>query len=423
MSDEQSSDASATIAKNGRRTFIRDSGLMIAGGAIGTAVAASRAVHAGADDSVRVAFVGCGRRARHLADAVLAAGGPSTKIVALADLFHDQTQAMYRSLKGRFGNQVASDCLRASGSDSYESAMQSNADIVYLTTPPCFRPQHFRAAVDAGKHVFLEKPLAADVAGIAEMLDVAEQASQSGLSVHVGFQRRYSQRYREVISKIQDGEIGLPLFARAFCNGGPLRRLTQSKKTSDGDRGREFQIRNWNHYQWTGGDFLLEQHVAGLDVVRWALGRTPVVAQGQGGWGDLQDSLAASSDRTGEVFDHHSVEFEFEDGIHLMSQCRRVAKAWNNTSEHLHGTLGRADLSRATLYSHDGSVMWESKASREPGDGTQSQAAEILRSIRGGLLVNEMESAAESTLLALLGHEASLTGKRTRWDKLLRRLA
>ena len=330
MSNESSSFA--------RRSFIKDSGLMIAGGAIGGAIAVGKAVHGGNTAPIKVAFIGCGRRARELADAILAVENESVRVVGLADVLPSQTQSIYRSIKGRYRDALSEDCVRSGGTDCLQPILESKADIVYVTTPPAFRSEYFRKVVGAGKHVFLEKPLAADVAGVLEMLVTAQTAKEAGLSVHVGFQRRYDSRYQDVIARIGEGAIGTPVFARAFCNAGPMRKPSRSPGESDA----EFQLRNWNHFQWTGGDFLVEQHVAGLDVIGWALGQTPVVAQGQGGWGSFDEAPPRQSipDRQGQVFDHHSIEYEFADGIVLMSQCRRVAKAWNNTSEHTF--MGRA---------------------------------------------------------------------------------
>jgi len=410
MSNEESSSLA-------RRSFIKDSGLMIAGGAIGGAVAVSKAVHGGASAPIKVAFVGCGRRARELADAVLSIEEETVQVVALADVVSSQTQSMYRSMKGRNGAAFAGDCIRAGGQDCLKPVLQSDADIVYLTTPPVYRPDQFGSIVQAGKHVFLEKPLAANVAGVLETTATAQLAAEAGLCVQVGFQRRYDARYQDIIARVRDGAIGTPVFARAFCNAGPIRKLTRSGKETDA----EFQLRNWNHFQWTGGDFLVEQHVAGLDVIRWALDQTPVVAQGQGGWGDFEtaEQHRASSDHQGQVFDHHSVEYEFGDGVMLLSQCRRVSKAWNNTSEHVHGTEGRADLTAGVIYSPDGSVVWKSEHAFSLKSATVVQQRSFLASIRGGTTDNQVESAAESTLVALLGHQATRTGKRVRMDRML----
>ncbi|QDV44760.1 Inositol 2-dehydrogenase/D-chiro-inositol 3-dehydrogenase [Stieleria neptunia] len=383
---------------------------MIAGGAIGGAVAVGKAVQGGSNAPIKIAIVGCGRRARELADAVWAVDDEAVQLVGLADYFPSQTQSLYRSLKGRYGGQITANCVRSGGADCLNPILDSDADIVYVTTPPVDRPDCFRKIVEAGKHAFLEKPLAADAAGVLQSIDTAEQANAAGLTVHVGFQRRYDHRYQDVIERVRNGAVGTPVFARAFCNAGSLRPPTRAGNESDAD----FQRRNWNHFQWTGGDFLVEQHVAGLDVIRWALDQAPFVAQGQGGWGtfDTAEHPSLQPDRSGEVFDHHTVEFEFTTGAVLMSQCRRVAKSWNNTSEHVHGTLGRADLSAGKIYSLDGNLVWQSDRPSSLKTATVEQQRAFLGSIRRGAAENQVESAAASTLMAMLGHQATRTGKR-----------
>ncbi|WP_372895829.1 Gfo/Idh/MocA family protein [Stieleria sp.] len=398
-----------------RRSFIKDSGLMIAGGAIGGAVAVGKAVQGGSTAPIKIAIIGCGRRARELADAVWAIDDEAVQLVGLADYFHSQTQSMYRSLKGRYTGQIAADCVRSGGEDCLSPILESDADIVYVTTPPVDRPDCFQRIVEAGKHVFLEKPLAADAAGVLQTIDTAKQAEAAGLTVHVGFQRRYDNRYQDVIQRVRNGAIGTPIFARAFCNAGSLRPPVHARNESDA----EFQRRNWNHYQWTGGDFLIEQHVAGLDVIRWALDQPAFVAQGQGGWGsfDTAEHQSLPTDRSGDVFDHHTVEFEFASGAVLLSQCRRVAKSWNNTSEHVHGTLGRAELSAGKIYSLDGEVVWQSDQPSSLKAATVAQQRAFLQSIRRGTAENQVASAAASTLMAMLGHQATRTGKRIQMVK------
>ncbi|WP_161604601.1 Gfo/Idh/MocA family protein [Roseiconus nitratireducens] len=412
-------ESSSTV---GRRNFIKDSGLMIAGGAIAGAMAAGQAASANAGEPIRIAFVGCGRRGRALAEAVLKVGGDSVRLTGLADAFGSQTQAMYRSLKGRFPDAVDPNCIRSEGLRSFEKIMRSDADLVYLATPPVYRPDHFEAAVQSGKHVFLEKPLAADVAGIGRCVQLAEKAQREGLAVHVGFQRRHDPRYREVIDQIRRGAIGTPVFARVFCNVGSLRRPERVGKQDD----LQFQIRHWNHFRWTGGDFLIEQHVSGLDVIRWALDGNPVLAQGQGGWtghhaaGSEAPTTPSEESASGDVFDHHSIEFEFADGVHVLSQCRRVSKAWNHTGEHLHGTEGRADLSAGKIFAKDGSLLWQSEHSAAPAAATLAQQAAVLQSIRQGEAVSDVAEASQSCLFAMLGQAATETGKRVRWDRLVK---
>ncbi len=389
---------------------------MIAGGAISGSMAVTKSVHGDASSPIKIALVGCGRRGRELVDAALSLKNESVQLVGLGDLFGSQVQAMYRSLKGRHASSVAEGCLRASGMECLNAILKTDADVVYLATPPVCRPQYFRQVVAAGRHAFLEKPLAADVSGVLEMLETSRLAKESGLCAHVGFQRRYDKRYQDVIAKVHEGLIGTPVFARAYCNAGPMRKLQRAAGESE----VEFQLRNWNHFQWTGGDFLVEQHVAGLDVIHWAVGRLPGVAQGQG-WSVFEavPGQAANDPRQGEVFDHHSVEYEFDGSLVLISQCRRVAKSWNNTSEHLHGTDGRANLTDATIYAADGSLRWSSKHPHHPKSATSEQQRAFFAAIRESAAENQVAAAADSTLFALLGHAATASGRKVRFDKLI----
>ena len=401
-----------------RRSFIKESGLMIAGGAIGGAVAAKEVVEGTHPRPIKIAVLGCGKRARTLVEAALSIEGQPVRVVGLADFFSSQTQAFYRSLKGRHRDSIANNCVRAGGADCLEKLLHTDADAVYVTTPSVCRPEAFAKLIQAQKHVFLEKPLAADVPGVLSCLKTSERATKHGLTVHVGFQRRYDLCYQDVISKIHEGAIGTPLFGRAFCNVGALKKMTPKKNETE----IEYQLRHWNHFQWTGGDFLVEQHVAGLDVIRWALRKLPVMAQGQSGWEsalaeNVSDGHAPEQDD--RVFDHHSIEYEFDGGEILYSQCRRAAKAWNNTSEHLHGTAGRADLASGRIEHLDGSVLFQSEHRMSLKQATLAQQSEFLRSIRTKSAINQVQSAADSTLFALLGLAATRSKKRTRMDKMM----
>lgn len=401
-----------------RRNFIRKSGLMLAGGAIGGAMSADNADAASAQgrDALRIGIVGCGRRARALVDAVLSQD-ESIRIVALGDAFASQVQATYRAIKGRHGRQLEPECLRCSGWDAYEKVVRSDADLIYLTAPPVFRPLHFEAAVNEGKNVFLEKPLAANVGDSVKMLGIANVANQRGLSAFVGFQRRFDTQHQETIDRVRSGAIGRLLFARSYCNVGPLRK---SHAVNDEDQ-RTFEIRNWNGFRWTGGELLLEQHVAGLDRIRAAVG-LPTAAVGQGGWSDVSKSVDHENAET--AFDHHTVEYEFASGLRLLSQCRRGgSKSWMQTSEHLHGTSGRAELSTGRIFDADDRVIWKSPNRSSNQASTAAQQAFVINSLRSGSVVNEVGDAAEANLFALLGQHACHSGRRETWDDMLRSAA
>lgn len=388
---------------------------MIAGGAIGGAMAAGKAVAARSNGPLRIAVVGCGRRARALLDSALSQE-ESLRVIALGDAFASQVQATYRTLKGRHGDQLDPQCLRCSGWDAYEQVMRTDADLVYLATPPAFRPEHFEAAIEAGKHVFLEKPLASDVGGAVRMLGLGQRAAANGLCSFVGFQRRFDACYQETVERVRSGDIGRLVMARAYSNVGALRK---PQSVANEER-RAFEVRNWNHFSWTGGDLLLEHQVAGLDRLRAAIQELPTAAFGLGGWSDLEH--APTDDASHErAFDHQSVEFEFGSGFRLHSQCRREGgSAWMPTGEHLHGSLGRADLTSGRIFDAEDRLVWKAPRRSSGQKATAAQQRFVIDCIRSGEVVNDVGDAAESTLMALLGQAATRSGRRETWDQMLR---
>lgn len=390
---------------------------MIAGGAIGTSISAPDTAAAKTPNTsstlepIRIGFYGCGRRAKELADAALGQSQVSAVVTGLADRFGSQTQSMFRMLKGRHASAVAPNCVRASGPECLDELLQSDTQAVYVATPPVDRAQVVRQLIGAGKHVFLEKPLGSDLADVLSMSPLAAQAQRQGLTVFAGLQRRYDQRLVETIGQLHAGLIGEPVFAKAYCNGGPLRKRSNQASESDED----YRLKNWNHFLAAGGDFLVEQHVAGLDVVHWALGRTPIAAQGQGGWSESRTEQQVAQT---EVFDHQTVEFDFGD-VTLLSQCRRVSKGWNAVGESIHCTEGTLDLAAGKAYRRNGDLIWESHVQSTPKANTEAQQIAFLNSIAEGDARIEIEQAAQSTLIALLGQQATLSKRRIRMDKML----
>ncbi|TWU02777.1 Gfo/Idh/MocA family protein [Stieleria varia] len=397
-----------------RRGFIKGGSLMLAGGALGNALAVAQNAHAFGSDEIRVALVGCGRRGTQSAIAALgksaqqSTSGGRVVLIAMADVFANQLQSAYRTIKGQCGDHVDLDDRRFVGLDAYQQVMQTDADVVLLATPPAFRPLHFAAAVDARKHVLMEKPVANDAAGVREVLAAGQLATQRNLACSVGFTHRQDPIYQQVIAKIHDGAIGDPVFARAYCNAGPI-RLSPRRR---GETELEYQLRNWNHFPWLGGDFLVEQHVSGLDIINWALSATPRTAQGQGGWMSRDERME------GQVFDHHSVEFAYSPSLRLLSQCRRSVGCWNSVSEHLHGTAGYADLTTGRLFRSDGDVLWKADDGGQKVDPTERHQASFFAALRRGERPNEIEQGAQSTLTAIMGRVATVTGKLVRWDDL-----
>jgi myo-inositol 2-dehydrogenase/D-chiro-inositol 1-dehydrogenase len=285
------------------------------------------------------------------------------------------------------------------GLDAYKHVLQSDVDVVILATPPGFRPLHFEAAVRAGKHVFVEKPVAVDAAGIRQVLATNEEAKRQGLAVVVGLQRRHEPRYQETVQRLQDGAIGDILLARAYWNGPGMCVRPRTKEQTE----LEYQMRNWYHFSWLSGDHLVEQHVHNLDVINWVKGAYPVEANGQGG------RQTRSVESTAPVFDHHFVEFTYADGSKMFSQCRQNKNCWNCVSEHVHGARGTANISSATIRDGQGDNVW--RYGRGGGGGHQRLLDDLFADLREGRIPNEGDYGAWSTMTAILGRMATCSGQ------------
>ena len=390
-----------------RRNFL-GGGMMLAGGAIvGGNLSVARTAHACGTGKIRVGLIGCGTRGTVAASQALRTAGGDVELVAMGDVFRDNLQKSYRTLKGDHGDQVAVHDTRFVGFDAYRKVLESDADVVMLATPPGFRPQHFEAAVQAGKHVFMEKPVATDAPGVRRVLAAGALARERGLAVAVGLQRRHDRRYRECVERVREGAIGELIFGRAYWNGGGV----WVRKRTRGQSELEYQLRNWYYFSWLGGDHIGEQHIHNLDVMNWLTGSHPVEAQGQGG------RQVRTGGEFGQIFDHHMVEYTYADGFKLFGQCRHMKGCWNNISEHAHGTLGTADIGLGLIRDRQGAVSWRSETKESKGRGWQQEQDDFFAALRRGDLPNETEYGAQSTMTAILGRLATYSGKVVKWDE------
>ncbi|TWU23906.1 Inositol 2-dehydrogenase [Novipirellula galeiformis] len=390
-----------------RRGFLKGGGIILAGGAIaGAELGVARAAHPFGSDSIKIGLVGCGKRGTEAALDALRTHGGEVKLVALADVFENNLQSAYRSLKGKHPSQVDLHDRRFVGLDAYKQVMASDVDVVILATPPGFRPLQFEAAVQAGKHVFMEKPVATDAVGVRRVLAANQIAIEQGLSVAVGLQRRHEVRYRQCIERIQDGAIGEIMFARAYWNGAGVwvRPRTQDQTEL------EYQLRNWYYFNWLSGDHIVEQHVHNLDVINWLMKSHPIEAQGQGGR-EVRDGIDH-----GQIFDHHMVEYTYAGGARMLSQCRHMQGCRTSIGEFAHGTQGSADLANAILRDSRGNVIWQSDADRRDTNGYAQEHTDLFTALRRGETIHEGEYGAHSTMTAIMGRMATYSGKVIRWD-------
>ena len=393
-----------------RRKFLKSTSTAVVGGSVLSSLAIKPGVFADHHDEVKVALVGCGGRGSGAADQALNTydQGP-IKLVAMADAFRDRLDGSFNNLHKKHGDRVAvPEGQKFIGFDAYKQAIEL-ADVVILATPPGFRPIHFEEAVQQGKNVFMEKPVATDPAGVRKVLAAAKEAKKKNLKVGVGLQRHHQAGYIETIKRLQDGAIGDIVATRAYWNGNTpwVRKRADLEKAA----GRkltemEYQMRNWYYFNWICGDHITEQHIHNLDVINWLKDGFPVKANGMGG-----AEVRVGKD-FGEIFDHHAVEFEYADGSRMFSQCRHQVGCWNSVSEHAHGSKGNARLDRYTI---TGDNAW-----RFRGQGKnpyQQEHDDLFHAIRNNEEYNEAEYGAKSSMTSILGRMATYSGKEVEWDK------
>jgi predicted dehydrogenase len=363
-------------------------------------ISAATHAHAQGSDKIKIALVGCGGRGTGAASQALNAGS-GIELVALADLWEDKAKQARQMLSDKHQGQVdVPDDRIFTGWDAYKKAI-ATADVVLCATPPGFRPQHFEEVVRQGKHAFIEKPVATDVAGVKRVLAAGEEAKKKRLNVCVGLQRRYQPSYMEMVKKIQDGAIGDLQYLRVFWDA----QARAGLERYEGESELSYQLRNWYFFTWLSGDHILEQHVHNLDVAHWILDAMPIRAQGLGG------RQVRTKKINGQIFDHHFVEFEYENGVRVFSQCHQMAgKCFRSVSEHAHGTKGSAEMVDHQRFMLNGAPLGDRRASQSE-DGHQLEHFAFFENIRQGKTRNDAEYGANSTLMGIMGRMATYTGQ------------
>jgi predicted dehydrogenase len=321
----------------------------------------------------------------------------------MADVFEDRLTGSANYLKDQLKERFQVENRRFVGFDAYRSVMEQDLDVVILTAPPGFRPSHFSAAVQAGKHVFMEKPVAVDGPGIREVFEAADAAQSRGLNVVAGTQRRHDVAYRSAMERIHDGALGEIVAAYCYWNQGGLWMNPRKPEWSD----MEWQLRNWLYFTWLSGDHIVEQHVHNLDVVNWAMGSHPVKAVGVGG------RQVRTDPAYGHIYDHFAIEFEYENGVRLLSMCRQQEGTASRVEEHIVGTKGRSNANTWI----QGEQPWRFDGER-PNPYVEEHRR-LIQALRGGAYINEGRQVAESTLTAILGRMAAYTGQEVTWEQAL----
>ena len=382
-----------------RRQFIKTSSLVAASAA--AAVSFPSVVRAQGKQPINAVIIGIGGRGGGAGGNFLEAVknlGVEGKIVAVADLFLEQ------ALRGKENFSVPEEkCF--SGFDAFQKALAvPGVNYAILATPPGFRASHFRACIEAGKNVFMEKPVAVDGTGCRLMYETAEMAKSKNLKVAAGTQRRHQAGYIETIKRIHGGEIGDVVTLRAYwVNGGPIWH-----RGDHGDTDLERQIRNWYHYIWLSGDHICEQHVHNLDVCNWIMQDHPIRCWGQGARQQL-------GDKSGEIWDNFAIEYEYKGGVRAFCYCGQIKRDWSSVSEAVHATKGTSRPD-GTIQPNSGQTWRFREKSIDP---YVQEHMDLINAIHKDGDLNEAKQVTDSTLTAIMGREAAYSGADVAWDDIL----
>jgi len=361
-----------------------------------------KGVFAAGSAQIKVGVIGTGGRGTDACVNALNAD-PSVVIHAMGDLFPDRLAGARSNLEKNFQGRVVVGDRAFTGWDNFEKVVATDCDYVILTAPPAFRAAHLKAAVDAGKHVFMEKPVGTDAPQIRSVFESADKAKAKGLNIVAGTQRRHDPAYRECIKRIQDGQMGDVVALYAYWNQGGLWSVEKTPNMTD----MEWQLRNWLYFTWISGDIIVEQHIHNQDVCHWAMGTHPAKAIG----------LAGRQVRTpalyGHVYDHFATEFEYENGVRLISMCRQIDGTASRVNEKIVGTKGNSDANNIIR----GENPWRYDGQR--GNAYVHEHKHLIEAMGGKYYINEGRQVGESTLAAIMGRMAGYTGKEITWEQAL----
>lgn len=357
---------------------------------------------------LKVGLIGCGRRGAGSVCDLLAAA-PNISVVALGDVFQDQIDDVRKILKDKFGQDIPErNCF--TGFDNYEKVINSGVDIVLLTAPPAFRPTHFECAVNAGKHVFMEKPVAVDPVGAHSVIATSKRAVLKGLSVIAGTQRHHQRKYIESYKQVQNGMIGKILSGTVRWNTGSHWLRWKDPKWTD----MEWMLRDWGNWTWLSGDHIVEQHMHNLDVFNWFTGKKPLKATGIG---------ARHHRSTGDQYDTFSIDYVYEGNVRLHSMCRQIDGCSNNVFEMIQGSQGSWS-SDGVIKDLEGNVVWKYDAEKEKSECKQTNPYVLehvnwINHIRNNEPISQAEEIAVSSLTAIMGRISAYTGQDVTWDQMM----
>jgi predicted dehydrogenase len=397
----------STHAAISRRDILRAAGSTAA---VASATLGMHGVHADnpSGETLKVGLIGAGGRGRGALVQTLSVPGSNVKLTAIADAFKGGIDGTMRALNEMQDKVDCPEDRRYDGLEGYKRVIDAS-DLVILATPPGFRPFHFDAAVQAGKHVFMEKPVCVDSYGARRVLEAARLADEKKLKVVVGLQRRYQTNYREALAKVREGMIGDIIGGQVYWNGSGIWFRDREPNQTE----MQYQVNNWYHFNWLSGDHICEQHVHNIDIANWFLDSVPISAYGVGG---RQNRVPGQSS---EIYDHHAVNFTYPGGVRIASQCKQFPGGENHVEEHFQGTKGMLSLhpGYAKISDLSGQELW--KFAGENPDPYQVEHDELHAAIRNDTPKNDAYYGATSSFSSVLGRLATYSGKTWKYDDTL----
>jgi myo-inositol 2-dehydrogenase/D-chiro-inositol 1-dehydrogenase len=393
-----------------RRSFLKKSTLLAAGAAAAPFVSVPRKVYAVNSETLKVGLVGCGGRGTGAADQALSADR-NVVLHAVGDVFEDRLNTSLKALKERHSERtMVTPDTTFIGFDAIDRVIESGVDVVILATPPGFRPYHLKKCVEAGKHVFAEKPMATDGPGVRMVLEAAAIAKQKKLALTSGFCWRYNPAERQIFQRIHDGQIGTPLALQNTYNTGFLWVHPRKPEWND----MTYQLRNWYYFTWLSGDHLVEQAVHSLDKMQWAMkDEPPVKCVAHGG------RQARTGPEYGHIYDHFSVVYEYASGARGYHFSRQQNNTAQDNSDYFIGSKGIAQIKAFGPLMITGENPWRLRSREGLANMYQVEHDEMYASIRRGEPINDGVWMAHSTLVAIMGRMAAYTGQEITWEQAL----
>ncbi|HEY9487147.1 MAG TPA: Gfo/Idh/MocA family oxidoreductase, partial [Chryseosolibacter sp.] len=390
---------------NSRRSFLRTGAATLVGGAFFESLPLNAFAQSG--KTIRVGLVGCGGRGTGAAFEALRAS-TSVKLVAMADVFEDMLNSSHAKVAAQFKDQVdVPEKRKFVGLEAYANVI-AECDAIILATPPPFRPSHFEKAIEAGKHVFMEKPLAVDVPGYKKVMETGKLAEAKKLNVVVGLQNRYDTSYIAMIERIHEGMIGDIVSVDVYYNvGAPTINIRKAGQTE-----LEYQLRNWRYFNWLWGGQLAGQAIHQIDVINWLMEDYPDVASGIGG------RQSFSGPDQGETFDHQYVEYVYPNGVKMHVQCRNMDNCSVRMGFYIRGTKGYAD-ERCRIFGLDNRIIWRFRDTDEPVGSTQLEQSMFFNAVANGQYLNNTDYGAKSTLTTIMGRMATHSGQTVKLEEAL----